>query len=62
VPSDDGGHEPDYRVTVANERTFLAWAVVVGAVVAIPGLVASGLRVRGLRTQPERVFEGANAG
>jgi putative membrane protein len=25
VPSDDGGHEPDYRFTLANERTFLAW-------------------------------------
>jgi inner membrane protein YidH len=21
----DGGHEPDYRFTLANERTFLAW-------------------------------------
>jgi uncharacterized membrane protein YidH (DUF202 family) len=62
VPSDDGGHEPDDRFTVANERTFLAWAVVVGAVVAIPALMASGPRVQGLRTQPERVFEGANAG
>jgi putative membrane protein len=25
VPSDDGGQEPDYRLTLANERTFLAW-------------------------------------
>jgi Domain of unknown function (DUF202) len=30
------------------------WALVVGAVVAIPGLLASGLRVRGLRTQAGR--------
>lgn len=25
MPSDDGGQEPDYRLTLANERTFLAW-------------------------------------
>ena len=25
VRSDDGGQEPDYRLTLANERTFLAW-------------------------------------
>jgi inner membrane protein YidH len=25
VPSDDAGQEPDYRFTLANERTFLAW-------------------------------------
>jgi len=25
VPTDEGGHEPDYRLTLANERTFLAW-------------------------------------
>jgi putative membrane protein len=25
VPSDDSGHEPDFRFTLANERTFLAW-------------------------------------
>ena len=24
-PRDSGGHEPDYRFTFANERTFLAW-------------------------------------
>ncbi|MEN4479983.1 YidH family protein [Mycolicibacterium cosmeticum] len=24
-PSADGGAEPDYRFTLANERTFLAW-------------------------------------
>jgi putative membrane protein len=33
----DEGHEPDYRFTLANERTFLAWirtalAVLAGAV------------------------------
>jgi putative membrane protein len=26
VPGDDGEHELDYRFTLANERTFLAWA------------------------------------
>ncbi|MGH9235150.1 MAG: YidH family protein, partial [Acidimicrobiales bacterium] len=25
MPGDDGEHEPDYRLTLANERTFLAW-------------------------------------
>ncbi len=25
MPSDEGGNEPDYRFTLANERTFLAW-------------------------------------
>lgn len=25
TPRDTGGHEPDYRFTFANERTFLAW-------------------------------------
>lgn len=25
VPSDDPGREPDFRFTLANERTFLAW-------------------------------------
>jgi putative membrane protein len=25
MPEDDGGREPDYRFTLANERTFLAW-------------------------------------
>ncbi len=25
MPSDDEGQEPDYRLTLANERTFLAW-------------------------------------
>jgi putative membrane protein len=25
VTSDDTGSEPDYRFTLANERTFLAW-------------------------------------
>ncbi|HET7314028.1 YidH family protein [Salinisphaera sp.] len=35
-----GGHEPDYRFTLANERTFLAWirtalAVLAGAVAVV---------------------------
>jgi putative membrane protein len=25
MPGDEGEHEPDYRLTLANERTFLAW-------------------------------------
>jgi putative membrane protein len=25
MPGHDGEHEPDYRLTLANERTFLAW-------------------------------------
>lgn len=25
MPTDDAEHEPDYRFTLANERTFLAW-------------------------------------
>ena len=25
MPSEDGEREPDYRFTLANERTFLAW-------------------------------------
>lgn len=25
MPTDDGEREPDYRFTLANERTFLAW-------------------------------------
>lgn len=36
----DGGHEPDYRFTLANERTFLAWvrtalALLAGAVAVV---------------------------
>lgn len=25
MPADESDHEPDYRLTLANERTFLAW-------------------------------------
>jgi putative membrane protein len=39
VPSDDGGHEPDYRFTLANERTFLAW------IRTALGLLAGGIAV-----------------
>lgn len=40
---DDGEHEPDYRFTLANERTFLAWlrttlALLAGAI-AVAGIV-----------------------
>lgn len=30
----EGGHEPDYRFTLANERTFLAWARTALAILA----------------------------
>jgi putative membrane protein len=39
---DDEGEEPDYRFTLANERTFLAW-VRTGL-----GLLAGGVAVRQL--------------
>src|ERR1700721_906742 len=35
----DNGHEPDYRFTLANERTFLAWIRTALA------LVAAGLAI-----------------
>ncbi|NKQ52294.1 DUF202 domain-containing protein [Amycolatopsis sp. K13G38] len=46
------GEEPDYRFTLANERTFLAWlrtalALVAGAVVLtqlVPPFAVAGLR------------------
>jgi putative membrane protein len=41
VPADDG-EEPDYRFTLANERTFLAW------VRTALGLLAGGVAVRQL--------------
>ncbi|GAA3731086.1 YidH family protein [Salinactinospora qingdaonensis] len=59
---DDGGEEPDYRFTLANERTFLAWirtalGLIAGAVAVLhlvplewrPGLrLAVGLALAGL--------------
>lgn len=44
-PSRDEGHEPDYRFTLANERTFLAWIRTALA------LNAGGLAVIGLFPQ-----------
>src|SRR6476661_4070594 len=37
---DDGGHDPDYRFTLANERTFLSWirtalALIAGGVAVV---------------------------
>jgi putative membrane protein len=48
----DGEHEPDYRFTLANERTFLAWqrtalgllAAAVGIVQLVPELEIPGAR------------------
>ena len=53
MPSDDGGHEPDYRFTLANERTFLAWirtalAVLAGGI-ALRAIGHPGA-LRGVRT------------
>lgn len=39
LPRRDVGHEPDYRFTLANERTFLAW------VRTSLALIAGGLAV-----------------
>ena len=53
-PDRDGAAqvEPDYRFTLANERTFLAWvrtalgllAAAVAVVQLVPGLVIPGMR------------------
>jgi putative membrane protein len=50
--TDDGGASPDYRFSLANERTFLAWIrtglALIGGGLAVSALVPP-LRVRGLR-------------
>jgi putative membrane protein len=42
----DGGVEPDYRFTLANERTFLAW------IRTALGLLAGGVAVHQLVPRP----------
>ncbi|QRP44435.1 YidH family protein [Amycolatopsis sp. FDAARGOS 1241] len=42
----EGGSEPDYRFTLANERTFLAWLR------TALGLLAGGVAVHQLVPQP----------
>ena len=50
--SGDGEHEPDYRFTLANERTFLAWirsslsllAAGIAVVQLVPAFPLPGLR------------------
>ncbi|WP_410659709.1 YidH family protein [Amycolatopsis sp. lyj-112] len=42
----DGGAEPDYRFTLANERTFLAWLR------TALGLLAGGVAVHQLMPDP----------
>ncbi len=52
MTSDDSGSEPDYRFTLANERTFLAWqrtalgllAAAVAIVQFVPQLGIPGAR------------------
>jgi putative membrane protein len=43
---EQGGTEPDYRFTLANERTFLAW------IRTALGLLAGGVAVRQLVPEP----------
>ena len=51
-PGDDAEHEPDYRFTLANERTFLAWlrtslsllAAGVAVVQLVPSFTIPGAR------------------
>ena len=52
--ADDDGAEPDYRFTLANERTFLAW------IRTSLGLLAGGVAVRQL-VEPFDVSGGRTA-
>ncbi len=53
MPGDDGDHQIDYRFTLANERTFLAWirtslALLAGGIAL--RAVVEPFSVRGVRT------------
>ena len=48
VPEPSGGEEPDYRFTLANERTFLAWirtalALIAGGIAVVQFVPAFGI-------------------
>jgi putative membrane protein len=44
MPDDEPGHEPDYRFSLANERTLLAWVRTSFALVALGIPLAGGIQ------------------
>ncbi len=44
MTGDEPGHEPDYRFSLANERTFLAWVRTTFGLVALGVPMAGGIR------------------